>query len=374
MDRQPDSLNAPVIVRLDDRFFARVIRMILGLSAAYVFIRLLPTLSGAIFTLIAAVLITAVLDPIVTMLERRGINRVGAIILVFLAMIAVLSTLIYFASPIITAQINSLAAALQNESPDQLIGSLHQKLAKQIPLLNNPQIQTAITSRVQTLMVGFMEKSFSIAVSLLSSFPNLVIIAFCVFFFLKDGWKIKRAVIQAMPNRYFEISLIIVHKTVEQLSRYIRGQLIVAAAVGAMSILALTLLDIRYSFFIGALAGLANMIPYFGPIAGAVPAIIIGLIDTGSFGLVLAVAGAFATVQLIENVFISPYVVAKSVELHPLAVIIVLLIGGALLGLWGLLLAVPTAGILKVIFTEIRWGLENYRVSERKQFEKSLWG
>ncbi len=372
MKRPPESANAPVIVRLDDRFFSRLLRMVLGLLALFLLFKLLPILSGAIFTIIIATLITAVLDPLVSFLERRGINRIGAIILVFLVFILLFSLIISLTSPIITAQVNSLASSLESESPAALIESLQNKFAKSIPILDTPQIREAITEKMQNLLIGFMEKSFSVAVSLLSSFPNLVIIGFCVFFFLKDGWKIKRAIIEAMPNRYFEISLIVVHKTVEQLSRYIRGQLIVAAAVGAMSIFALTLLDIRYSVFIGAMAGLANLIPYFGPIAGAVPAIIIGLIDTGSFGVVLAVAGAFATVQLIENVFISPYVVAKSVELHPLAIIIVILIGGALLGLWGLLLAVPTAGILKVIFSEIRWGLQNYRVEERKQFEKSL--
>ena len=77
----------------------------------------------------------------------------------------------------------------------------------------------------------------------------------------------KKTVVSWVPNRYFEMTLIILHKTGTQLGRYIRGQLLVASIVGSLSILALYILEIKYAFFIGAMAGLANMIPYFGPAA-----------------------------------------------------------------------------------------------------------
>ncbi|RMD97883.1 MAG: AI-2E family transporter [Calditrichaeota bacterium] len=372
MPSPQNSTVPPVIVRLDDRFFTRIFRIIIGLVAFYFLVKAIPLMSSAIFTLIIAVLLTAVFDPIISFLERKGINRLGAVTLLYVVLIFIFVLAIKFSGPIISDQISSLSSSIETQSPTGLIDNLQTKLAKKLPLLNNPQISKEITEKMDALMIGFMEKSFSMAVGLLSSFPNLIIIGFCVFFFLKDGWRIKRAIIQAMPNRYFEISLILVHKTTEQLGRYIRGQLIVAAAVGILSIIALTLLHVRYSFFIGAIAGLANMIPYFGPIAGAIPAIVIGFMDTGSFGIVLAIAGAFATVQLTENIFISPYVVAKSVELHPLAIIVVILIGGSLLGLWGLLLAVPVASIIKVMFMEIKWGMENYKFKDRLNFQESL--
>ena len=360
------------VVRADDRFFTRIILLIIALIGFYLFVHLLPRLSSAIVVLVIAILITAVLDPLVGSLVNRGINRIGATVIVFGGLLLIIYLGIRILFPVISEQIESLASSLHNQSPEQIIATLQVKLAEKFPLLKNPKVSEQIAEKIQGLVVGFMELTFSAALGILISVPKLIITGFCVFFFLMDGWRIKRALIQAMPNRYFEISLILVHKVVERLGKYIRGQLIVASAVGIMSITALTLLDIRYSFFIGSIAGLANLIPYFGPIAGAIPAIAIGLIDKGSFGIVLAIAGAFATVQLIENIFISPYIVSKSVELHPLAIIVVLLIGGSLLGLWGLLLAVPVAGITKVIFTEIRWGVQNYRIKERAEFAKRL--
>jgi predicted PurR-regulated permease PerM len=121
-------------------------------------------------------------------------------------------------------------------------------------------------------------------------------------------------------------------------------------------------LGIRYYFFIGVMAGLANMIPYFGPLVGAIPAMIIALWDFGAIGPVAAVAVAFASIQLFENIFISPFIVSKSVELHPLTVIIVILIGGQLVGIFGMLMAVPIASIIKVTAKELYWGVRNYRI------------
>lgn len=358
-------------ISLDDRFFVRIIRIILLLIGFFLFLKMLPLLDRVIATLVAAILITTVLDPIVSTMENNGVNRIGAILLVFLSIAIFLTIAVYAASPLITEQIDSLSKSLEDESPAHLVDTAKNVLFENIPFLKSPQVQQEVSTKLQVFINEVMNASFSAALTLMTSFPYLIIIAFSVFFFLKDGWIIKRAFVQAMPNRYFEISLIVIHKMTEQLGRYIRGQLIVSTIIASLSIFALTLLDIPYSFFIGAIAGLANMIPYFGPLLGFLLAAIVALLYTPSFGAVMAIAGAFATIQLIDNVLVSPFIVSRSVELHPLAVIIVILIGTSLLGLWGALLAVPVASILKVTLSSVRWGLQNYRLKERTRFESA---
>ncbi|MFQ5630751.1 MAG: AI-2E family transporter [bacterium] len=356
-------------ISLDDRFFIRIIRIILLIIGFFLFLQLLPLLNRVIATLVAAILITTVLDPIVSTMENKGVNRIGAILLVFLSISVFLTVAVYAASPLVTEQIDSLSESLQDESPAHLVDTAKNVLFENIPFLKSPEVQKQVSEKMENAVNVVMAAIFSTAVTLIISFPYFIIIAFSVFFFLKDGWLIKRAFVQAMPNRYFEISLIVIHKMTEQLGRYIRGQLVVSTIIGTLSIFALTLLDIPYSFFIGAIAGLANMIPYFGPLIGILLAVTVALLYTPSLGLVMAIIGAFATIQLIDNILVSPYIVSRSVELHPLAVIIVILIGTVLLGLWGALLAVPVASILKVTFSSIRWGLQNYRLKERTRFE-----
>lgn len=357
-----------ITINLDDRFFTRVLRIVAMVVGFFLFLNLLPRLNPVIGTLVAAILITTVLDPVVSALENRGINRIGAILMVFLSIGVFVSIVFYTTSPLITEQIDSLSRSLEGESPAHLMDSAKALLFNHIPFLKNPQIQQEVGDKLQVVINAVMSASFSAALALITSFPYLIIVAFSVFFFLKDGWKIRRAFIEAMPNRYFEISLIVVHKMTEQLGRYIRGQLVVSTIIGTLSIIALTLLDLPYSFFIGAIAGLANMIPYFGPLLGFLLAVVVAIFHNPSFSLIMAIAGAFATVQLIDNVLVSPFIVSRSVELHPLLVIIVILIGTSLLGLWGALLAVPAASILKVMFSSIRWGLQNYRLQERTLF------
>ncbi len=367
----PASLQPPgkYIVQLSDDFFFKFLRMVVALVFLFYLFQLLPKLSGVFTTLIVAILLTAVLDPIVSLLERSNINRVSAIVLVYLMIFLAISVIIKTSWPLISQQFISLAHYFETVETDpsaSVFDISRLNLGKNIPFLNLPSVQEKIASNIESSLTEFLRILFDGIITVLSSVPYMIIIAFAVFFFLKDGWKIKRALIQSMPNRYFEMSLIILDKTTNQLSRYIRGQLTVSLAVGTLSIIALTLLDVRYSVIIGAIAGIANMIPYFGPIAGAIPAIIMGFMDTGSFAMVMAIAGAFAAIQLTENILISPYVVARSVELHPLLIIIVILIGQALMGIWGMLLAVPVASILKVIITEIRWGILNYRLKDKE--------
>ena len=326
--------------------------VLLGLLAV------LPHLKTVVNILIIALFISFLLDPIVDFIENRGINRLLAVIWVF-AFIALLGLLgFHFLAPVISNQIKQINLGADNQSLSEQFLQLQEKLGEKLPFLANPTVQNELKNMIENLLT----KSFSIVASVLSAVVTMVMVTFVTFFFLKDGRRMKRSLVSWVPNRYFEMSLNILHKTSTQLGRYIRGQLLVASIVGTLCIIALYMLNIRYYFFIGAIAGLANMIPYFGPIVGAVPAIIIALIDTGSFGAVAAVAVAFASIQLFENVFVSPFIVSKSVELHPLTIIIVILIGGQLMGIFGMLLAVPTASIIKVTTQELYWGLKNYQI------------
>jgi len=109
---------------------------------------------------------------------------------------------------------------------------------------------------------------------------------------------------------------------------------------------------------IGIFAGLANMIPYIGPLAGGVTAVSVVLVNGGSGQQVLI---AFLIVQLTDNVLVQPLVVAKTVNLHPLIIVFAVIIGGQFFGVLGMLLAVPAAGIIKVLTSEFYLGFKKYR-------------
>lgn len=337
----------------------RKIAIFVGVLLAFAgLLIILPPLKSVMIILVIALFTSMLLNPIVDFFENRGIERLLAVILLFTAIIFLIVLGIEFLAPVVSHEVDQMSAALQTQSSDDLIQKFQQSLGKAIPLLSNPMIQAEIKGQLDALL----QKSLTMLIGMLSGVVNMVMLGFITFFFLKDGRRMKKTVVSWVPNRYFEMALIILHKTAQRLGSYLRGQLVVAAIVGALSIIALYLLNIRYFFFIGVMAGLANMIPYFGPLVGAIPAMIIALLDNGSIGPVAAVAVAFASIQLFENVLVSPFIVSKSVELHPLTVIVVILIGGQLLGIFGMLMAVPIASIIKVSAKELYWGVRNYRI------------
>lgn len=357
-------VDTKMVLVVDRKLLQRIFHWGVVLAFFAGLIWLLPRVTPVLSMLATALLLTAVLDPLVTFLENRDVPRLTGILFVFVLLILLSVILVRLLAPVISQEIASLGTATDAQATAQIIDRLKTDLAGKIPLLRLPAIDEKIGPQLQGMLASFMQNAFDFMLGLLSAAPNAVLVAFMVFFLLKDGRRLKKALIAGVPNRYFEMALLIIHKMTEQLSRYLQGQMVVAAAVAALSILALYLLQVPYFFFIGILAGIANIIPYFGPIVGAVPAIAIALIHTGSFNLVLAIVIAFAAIQLIENIFISPYVTARSVELHPLAIIVVILLGGSLLGMWGMLLAVPVASIMKVTVQLIVWGVKNYRLSD----------
>jgi predicted PurR-regulated permease PerM len=163
-----------------------------------------------------------------------------------------------------------------------------------------------------------------------------------------------------VPNRYFEMFILLFHKISKTVEHFIRGQLIDASAVGIMTMVGLAILGIPNFLLIGIIAGLGNIIPYLGPVIGFLPAFFLMMVSPeGLTVLGLAkIGGLFVVVQFIESNFIYPVAVGKSVDLHPLLVILGITVGGSLGGVIGMLIAVPLISILKVtievLFTYLR--------------------
>jgi len=224
---------------------------------------------------------------------------------------------------------------------------------------------------------------FQSVLSLLGSAGSLFFIAFMVLIFtiilLIEYHDFKRSLVRFMPNKYLEVGLRMIYNIELQISKYLRGQILAASSVAILSMIGLFLLNqlganITLVVFIGIIAGLANLIPMVGPFIGMIPAILIALMNNiGSevalnhqiFGsipspfFVLDIIIMFIIVQQIDNNFITPLVVGESVGLHPMAVMLVLLIGGTLIGPLGMLFAIPVAGVLKVVITEIVFVTKN---------------
>ncbi len=197
-----------------------------------------------------------------------------------------------------------------------------------------------------------------------SGLTFVVIVPFVAFFFLKEGRHITRGIIELVPNAYFELCLNVLHKINGQIGGYIRGQILATSVVATLAISALSIIDLKYALPVGLLAGIANTIPFLGPLIGIISASIVALATGGELAMALVgkVVIIFMVIQLIDNIVIQPTVVAKSVEMHPLMVLFVVMVGSQLMGIVGMLVAVPLTGIIKVSAQTIYEGIRGYRL------------
>ncbi len=357
-----DTSKHTVIIHINRNLFSRLLKGFLVFLALGAVITLFVVVKPLLLTCIISVLLAFLLEPAVRFFECYDIKRSWAIGIVFVSIAIIIAFCVALFLPVVSSEIQSVTANLQLKHPEVLTDELKMTIEEKFPLMKQRGLSEEMASYLRHTLDNLVEKSIEI----LFEFVHIVSIMFTVpvftFFLLKDGQRMKKSLIQLVPNRYFEMTLSLVHKIGHQMGSYIRGRLLDALIVGVLSGVTLYLLDIRYAFLIGALAGCANIIPHFGPVVGAIPAIVMALMETGSFVPVLVITVSFVAIQLFDHLFISHIIELKHIHIHPVIVFIVIFVGGYLMGAIGMFVAVLFAGILKVTVSELTWGFKNYRV------------
>ncbi len=224
-------------------------------------------------------------------------------------------------------------------------------------------LATLIQTNGSRLINVLLGRTTELVGGLFSGIMLIVIVPFVAFFFLREGRRITHGMIELVPNGYFEMTLNLLHSINNSIGGYIRGQILAVTVVAVLAGGGLMAIGMPYAWPIGVLAGLSNMIPYLGPIIGIVSATIVALATLGGMSMVTKVVIVFAVIQIVDNVLIQPIVIAKSVDLHPLVILVVVMIGSDLWGIVGMLVAVPATGILKVSTQTIYEGVRGYSVN-----------
>ncbi|MCK4559585.1 MAG: AI-2E family transporter [Calditrichia bacterium] len=343
-----------------DLTIGRFLRFLIAIIVLVVISWLIYSLSTIITILLLSALIAYILDPVASYLEAKGMSRVYATIIIFLLFFVTIGITSWTLLPGLLGELNTLQQGLSLEDTSSLSKKVETFIGTNLGFINVENLE--IEEKIRNAFSLLTDELLTILANLLSIISFVVIIPFVVFFLLKDGRKMKKAFVHFVPNRYFEMTLNVLHKIDQQLGWYLRGQFTEAFVVGLLSVIALWLLDVQYFIIIGIFAGLANLIPYVGPVAGAIPAIVVTLVNGSEPVKILYIVVAFALVQLIDNVVLQPMVLSKSVNLHPLIIVFAVLIGGQFFGLLGMLLAVPAAGIIKVTSSELYQGIRKFNL------------
>ncbi|UJL44925.1 AI-2E family transporter [Virgibacillus sp. NKC19-16] len=340
------------------RFLYWLITGIFVFLFIYLLVNLFP-LYGAFFSFIlrllspflVSLLIAYLLYPVIKKLHNYNIPRGLAILSIYILFLGGSAYLIYRVYPAVIHQLQDLNEQLPVliDMYENLIYQLYEYTSF-LPEAVHDKIDALIT-RVETGLENILDKLVGGVTRIFDAIIFLTVIPVLVFYFLKDYHKLKDYFKKFIPRKYRPQTGELVYAIDKSLGNYIRGQLLVSLFVSLATWIVFQFLNINYALLLAIIMGITNLIPYFGPIIGAVPVVAIAL--TTSWELVIFVSIAILVIQIIEGNLLSPYIVGKSINIHPIAIIFALLLGGDLFGVIGLIVAVPLLTIGKVVTEHI---------------------
>ncbi|HPF58004.1 MAG TPA: AI-2E family transporter [Candidatus Competibacteraceae bacterium] len=299
-------------------------------------------------------------DPLIDRLEERKIPRSWAVALVFGAILLGLLLLLLFLIPMLTHQFKGLLQRLPTHIDwfqTHVLPWLEAHLGVEPESLSLRNLQTKLVAFAQDMgdMAGSLLESFrASSTALFAWLANLVLVPVVTFYLLRDWDLLVARVHNLLPRRIEPVVSKLAKESDEIIGAFLRGQVIVMAALGVIYSVGLAIIGLDFSLLIGMLAGLVSFVPYLGLITGILVASIAALLQFHSALNLVPVLVVFGFGQLISDFFLTPKLVGDRIGLHPVAVLFAVLAGGHLFGFFGILLALPAAAVIAVLLRHAR--------------------
>lgn len=347
------SHNAPMGDKLLAAAWILIVVGVLGVLAWSAYLLFLPLLGGYI--------LSTILAPIVERLDQRGIPRPLAAFLVLGAMLSGIGLISWFAIPAVFDQVNNFRAHSGDyvTAMEARLEGFYEFLRRLIPSSELVRMRHSIVASLGRHGSPF--RSFQELFAVLPFLESILIGLIVTFFLLAKGMEIRASFVRLVPNRYFEMTLRLLHRIQKQTSDYIRGQSIDSFVNAILVSSALWIMGVPYSLLIGTFAGCANVVPVLGPIVGGTPAVALALLGaTATPWWVIALV--LLAIHMFDNLVIYPTTVGGSLSLPAWVVILGIAIGGEMGGIVGMLVAVPTLGMTRGILIELHTSLVGFRI------------
>ncbi len=302
-----------------------------------------------------------ILLPFVNWLDRHTpakfqswkVSRPLAIFVTYLLLVAIVAGIVAFLVPIIGEQVRNLIDGWPDlvrqfqEWGEQGLGWYNTTVPEEWRQTVEDNLKVLASDVAASIRTGLFSAVRTVF-STLGFVIGLVVIPFWLFYILHDESQVKAGVMRALPEQVRADVTCVASLIDDVLSAYIRGQLLLCLFVGGMATVALLIIGVPFAIVLGLIAAVFEILPYVGPILGAIPAILVALLSKPSSAIWVAVS--FFAIQQVENLVLVPRVAGKSVKLHPALVMVVLVIGNEVGGFWGMLVAVPITAVIRDVF------------------------
>lgn len=317
-------------------------------------------LCAAYYSLLLAVLvsglITYLLRPIVDFLEKRKVPRGAAVAAIELLFLGGCTWGLVHLLPIVYGQTLAVVK-LAPKAFDIVVESwlpMTEKFVAEFGIISAENLHNyikniSIWSRLESQLQNGINGLWRTGASLVGGAINLVLIPILTLFFLKDYQRIRQTLVSLTPPDLRNPVQTVLKGVDQTLRTVLKGQVIVATILGILYVIGLSLVGLPAALAIGVVAGVCRLIPYLDVIVGGALSAIVLLSDFQGWTMVLMVILVFAVVQGIDGALITPTVLGDRIGLHPLVVVATVLAFGDWFGFWGVIMAVPTAAVIKVL-------------------------
>ncbi|MEK4039821.1 AI-2E family transporter [Paenibacillus sp. FSL L8-0493] len=315
------------------------------------------------------------LNPLVDRMEKRSrIKRVYAIIILYLLIAGLITLVLFMVIPIIRTQLSGLidnfprySELIQERFMDltgtEFFGQVQDSIGTNL---------SEITSKITAWGSSFLNNALTGVGSFVGALTEIVLAVvttpFILFYLLRDGKKLPDYILKFVPTSLQPQTRMVMSEMNSQVSSYIRGQIIVSCCIGLLLYIGYLIIGLEYSLVLAIAAACTAVVPYLGPAIAITPALIVAMV-TSPF-MLLKMIIVWTAVQLIEGKFISPQIMGKTLKIHPITIIFVIIFAGKMFGILGIILAVPGYAVLKVVFTHLfEWF--RFRSGLYKQIEEN---
>jgi len=319
----------------------------------WIVLQALGKLGVLLAPVVLAVVLIYVLNPVVTRLVSIHVPRILAAFLAFVGLLGIIVLFGFLVVPSVTSQAQELGARFP-EIYDDSTAQIEDLIARigfdNVNLWSYPELQTFIQdpSHQDQILAVVLDRLGSVTTGLLETILVFLVAPVVAFYILIDLPRVRQEAIALIPERHRDEVLQVTRRLGGAIGGFLRGQVLVALIVGVLMSVGFRIIGLQFWLIIGMIAGFLNIIPFVGPWVGGILGVMVGLV-TADVGIALSAAVVALIVQQIDNHLISPTVLRATVSLHPAVVVLVIVLGGAVGGVWGVLLAVPVTAATKTL-------------------------
>ncbi|MER2090344.1 MAG: AI-2E family transporter [Sporosarcina sp.] len=350
---------------------------------SFIFYPITVFFSTVVLPVILATIAYYLLRPILRLLERIKVPRIWGILIIFIGAVGLITLLVFLVLPFLKIQFHNLVEEFPTYFGQLLINAdsfLRTSIFASYYAGLDINVNTLLESvqgnigKFFTDTVGGIASGVTSFISALTGFIlAIVTVPFILFYLLKDGERLPQLIIKMLPPRMRDDAEIIFRDADRQISSYVQGQILVAICIGIMVSIGFLIIGMKYALLLGVLAMFTSVVPYLGPLIAITPAVIIAIVTSPL--MLFKLAAVWTIVQLIDGKFISPQIMGKSLRIHPITIIFVLLTAGSLFGVAGVVLGIPGYALLKVLVSHLfklfKLRYNKYEVNDQLHYENS---